>query len=37
MPFLPLAELRATLEAKLEGEPLEVLPPGGSYWLGFEG
>ena len=19
------------------GEPLEVLPPGGKYWLGFEG
>ncbi len=34
---VPIAELKATLEAKLSGEPLEVLPPGGSYWLGFEG
>ncbi len=34
---VPLAELKESLEAKLSGEPLEVLPPGGSYWLGFEG
>jgi glycyl-tRNA synthetase len=34
---VPVAELKNSLEAKLAGEPLEVLPPGGSYWLGFEG
>jgi len=34
---VPVAELRNSLAAKLAGEPLEVLPPGGSYWLGFEG
>ena len=34
---VPIEVLKATLEAKLRGEPLEVLPPGGSYWLGFEG
>ncbi len=33
---LPVAELKNALTAKLAGEPLEVLPPGGSYWLGFE-
>jgi len=33
---VPVAELKASLEAKLSGEPLDVLPPGGSYWLGFE-
>jgi glycyl-tRNA synthetase len=33
---VPLAELNATLEKKLSGEPLDVLPPGGKYWLGFE-
>ncbi len=33
---LPIAELKSTLTAKLGGEPLEVLPPGGSKWLGFE-
>ena len=32
---VPISELNATLQAKLKGEPLEVLPPGGSYWLGF--
>ena len=32
---VPVAELKRTLEAKLSGEPLDVLPPGGSYWLGF--
>jgi len=34
---VPVAELTRTLELKLSGEPLEVLPPGGKYWLGFEG
>jgi len=34
---VPVAELTNTLEKKLRGEPLDVLPPGGSYWLGFEG
>jgi glycyl-tRNA synthetase len=34
---VPVAELVGTLERKLSGEPLEVLPPGGKYWLGFEG
>jgi len=34
---VPVAGMRDTLEAKLEGEPFEVLPPGGKYWLGFEG
>ena len=29
---LPIAELRSTLQAKLEGEPLFVLPPGGKIW-----
>jgi len=29
---LPIAELKKTLEAKLSGEPLFVLPPGGSVW-----
>jgi len=33
---VPIAELVGTLERKLSGEPLEVLPPGGKYWLGFE-
>jgi glycyl-tRNA synthetase len=32
---VPISELKATLAAKLSGESLEVLPPGGSYWLGF--
>ncbi len=34
---VPLAELNVTLEKKLSGEPLDVLPPGGKYRLGFEG
>lgn len=35
--FFPTGEeITRTLEAKLSGEPLEVLPIGGSYWLGFE-
>ncbi len=31
----PINELKAALSAKLEGEPFDVLPPGGSHWLGF--
>jgi len=33
---VPLEVLKATLAAKLSGEPMEVLPPGGSKWLGFD-
>ena len=33
---VPLAELVGTLRRKLSGEPLDVLPPGGKYWLGFD-
>ena len=33
---VPIAELKSTLDAKLGGELLEVLPPGGKKWLGFE-
>ena len=33
---VPVAELAGTLQRKLDGEPMEVLPPGGSYWSGFE-
>ena len=33
---VPLAELAGTLQRKLAGEPLDVLPPGGKHWLGFE-
>ncbi len=29
---LPIAELKRTLQAKLEGEDLFVLPPGGRIW-----
>jgi len=29
---VPIAELKKTLQAKLEGEDLFVLPPGGSIW-----
>ncbi len=32
---VPIEELETALSAKLSGEPFEVLPPGGSYWLGF--
>jgi glycyl-tRNA synthetase len=32
---IPTGELNNTLAAKLGGEPFEVLPPGGSHWLGF--
>ena len=33
---VPIEVLRPTLEAKLGGEPLDVLPQGGEKWLGFE-
>ncbi|MBI4302103.1 MAG: glycine--tRNA ligase, partial [Chloroflexi bacterium] len=33
---VPIAELKPTLEAKFAGEPFDLLPPGGKYWLGFE-
>lgn len=33
---VPIEVLKPTLEAKLCGEPFEVLPPGGKKWLGFE-
>jgi glycyl-tRNA synthetase len=33
---VPVAELMSTLAAKLDGEAFEVLPPGGTKWLGFE-
>jgi glycyl-tRNA synthetase len=33
---VPLDALESTLHAKLSGEPLDVLPPGGTRWLGFE-
>ncbi len=29
---VPISELKATLQAKLGGEPLFVLPPGGKIW-----
>ena len=29
---VPIAELKSTLQAKLEGEDLFVLPPGGKIW-----
>lgn len=32
---IPIPELKKCLMAKLAGEPFEVLPPGGSYQLGF--
>ena len=32
---VPISELSNTLTAKLSGEDFEVLPPGGSHWLGF--
>ena len=31
---VPIAELKKTLQAKLAGEDLFVLPPGGSVWKG---
>jgi glycyl-tRNA synthetase len=33
---VPAESLKATLTSKLEGEPFDVLPPGGTKWLGFE-
>jgi len=33
---LPISELKTTLAAKLAGEPLFVLPPGGQIWKGGE-
>jgi glycyl-tRNA synthetase len=33
---VPIEVLKPTLEAKLCGEPFEVLPPGGKKCLGFE-
>jgi len=32
---VPIDVLKTTLEAKLSGESIDTLPPGGSYWLGF--
>ena len=34
---VPVPTLVDTLNKKLSGEPMEVLPPGGKHWLGFEG
>ena len=34
---VPIEVLKSTLDAKLNGEPLDILPPGGKKWLGFEG
>ena len=33
---VPIDVLKPTLEAKLCGEHLDILPPGGKKWLGFE-
>jgi len=33
---VPIESLKATLQAKLDGEDLFVLPPGGSIWKGGE-
>ncbi len=33
---VPIPELKGCLSNKLSGEPFEVLPPGGSYQLGFD-
>ena len=33
---VPISELKNTLQAKLEGEDLFVLPPGGQIWKGGE-
>lgn len=33
---VPIERLRDTMSAKLQGEPFEVLPPGGTKWLGFD-
>ncbi|MCX5999034.1 MAG: glycine--tRNA ligase [Chloroflexi bacterium] len=34
---VPIEGLKATMTAKLAGEPFDVLPPGGSRWLGAGG
>lgn len=34
---VPMELLKSTLDAKLNGEPFEILPPGGKKGLGFEG
>jgi glycyl-tRNA synthetase len=33
---VPVEVLISTLQAKLKGESLEMLPEGGIYWLGFD-
>jgi glycyl-tRNA synthetase len=33
---VPIEVLKPTLDAKLNGEPLDILPPGGKKWLGFD-
>jgi glycyl-tRNA synthetase len=33
---VPIEVLKPTLEAKLNGEPLDILPPSGKKWLGFD-
>jgi glycyl-tRNA synthetase len=33
---VPIEALKSTLDAKLNGEPFDVLPLGGKKWLGFE-
>jgi glycyl-tRNA synthetase len=33
---VPIDSLDSTLDAKLGGESFEILPPGGTKWLGFE-
>ncbi|MEA1959232.1 MAG: glycine--tRNA ligase [Chloroflexota bacterium] len=33
---VPVPVLVDTLKKKLDGEPMEVLPEGGKYWLGFK-
>jgi len=33
---VPVEALKSTLDAKLNGEAFDVLPPGGKRWLGFE-
>jgi len=31
----PIPKLKDVLDAKLSGEPFDVLPEGSTYWLGF--
>ncbi|MFO8009997.1 MAG: glycine--tRNA ligase [Dehalococcoidia bacterium] len=33
---VPVSELKSCLREKVQGQPFEVLPPGGSYQLGFD-